>query len=103
MPANSDEALVQIVQPDGGGDVLKPYLGNDLDFITVGGELNKIASNVAMGRSMGGVHWRSDNTRSLRLGEQVATVILRRQSKDNAEPGLSMSYQSFDGYVGGYK
>jgi hypothetical protein len=89
---------VQIVQPDGGGDVLKPYLGDDLDFITVGGELNKIASNVAMGRSMGGVHWRSDNTRSLRLGEQVATVILRRQSKDYAEPGLSMSYQSFDGY-----
>jgi hypothetical protein len=31
MPANSDEALVQIVQPDGGGDVLKPYLGNDLE------------------------------------------------------------------------
>jgi hypothetical protein len=93
-----DNGPVQIVQPDGGGDVLKPYLGNDLDFITVGGELNKIASNVAMGRSMGGVHWRSDNTRSLRLGEQVATVILRRQSKDYAEPGLSMSYQSFDGY-----
>ncbi len=93
-----DGEPVQIVQPDGGGDVLQPYLGDDLDFITVGGELNKIASNVAMGRSMGGVHWRSDNTRSLRLGEQVATVILRRQSKDYAEPGLSMSYQSFDGY-----
>ena len=29
-----------------------------------------------MGRSMGGVHWRSDNTRSLVLGEALAAEIL---------------------------
>ncbi len=90
--------LIQIVEPDAcGSDVLPPLEATQADQLTVGGELNKIASNVAMGRSMGGVHWRSDNTRSLRLGEQVATIILRRQSRDYVEPGLTMSYLNFDG------
>lgn len=40
--------------------------------LTIEGELNKLAMNVAMGRTMGGVHWRSDNTRSLKLGEAIA-------------------------------
>jgi len=35
----------------------------DADAITVESDLNKIACNVATGRSMGGVHWRSDNSR----------------------------------------
>ena len=46
---------------------------NDL---TIEGELNKLAMNVAMGRSIGGVHWRTDNTRSLMLGEAIAAQIL---------------------------
>lgn len=89
------------VAPDGvlagccSGDTM--YKGEDLAAMTVGGELNKLASNVAMGRSMGGVHWRSDNTRSLRLGEQIATVLLRRQCRDYAEPGYALSYRNFDG------
>jgi hypothetical protein len=60
-------------------------------------ELNKLASNVAMGRSMGGVHWRSDNTRSLRLGEEVAIEILRKRSAEYAERPLSFRFRSFDG------
>lgn len=44
--------------------------------LTIEGELNKLAQNVAMGRSMGGVHWRTDNTRSLILGEALAAEIL---------------------------
>jgi hypothetical protein len=44
--------------------------------MTIEGELNKLASNVAMGRSMGGVHWRTDNTRSLILGEAMAAHVL---------------------------
>ncbi|NKE45669.1 vanadium-dependent haloperoxidase [Roseomonas frigidaquae] len=77
---------------------LPPYAGRDADELTVGGELNKIASNVAMGRTMGGVHWRSDNTRSLRLGEVIATVIMAREVKEYAEAGVSFSYCSFDGH-----
>lgn len=81
-PAN--ESPVAISQADANGE-LTPYAGADVDEITVEGELNKIACNVAMGRSMGGVHWRSDNTRSLRLGEQIATEILRVESLQYAE------------------
>lgn len=64
--------------------------------LTIGGELNKIASNVAMGRTMGGVHWRTDNTRSLRLGEQVAIEILRKRTTEYAEKGVSFTFRSFD-------
>lgn len=72
------------------------YAAPDAAMMTVGGELNKLASNVALGRSMGGVHWRSDNTRSLRLGEQVATIMLKRILPTYAERPLSLSYTNFD-------
>jgi hypothetical protein len=53
--------------------------------LTIEGELNKLAMNVAMGRSIGGVHWRTDNTRSLTLGEAIAAHILADITKDLAE------------------
>ncbi len=57
-------------------EVRKPLPAEIANCLTIEGELNKLASNVAMGRSMGGVHWRSDNTRSLILGEAMAAHIL---------------------------
>jgi hypothetical protein len=72
------------------------YCGKDADCMTIGGELNKMASNVAMGRSMGGVHWRSDNTRSLRLGEDIAIEILRKRTLEYAEKPVSFTFRSFD-------
>jgi hypothetical protein len=72
------------------------YKAWGLANLTIGGELNKIASNVAMGRTMGGVHWRTDNTRSLRLGEQVAIEILRKRTTEYAEKGVSFTFRSFD-------
>lgn len=72
------------------------YAGNDAKKMTVGGELNKIASNVAMGRTMGGVHWRSDNTRSLRLGESIALEILRKRTIEYAERPVSFTVRTFD-------
>lgn len=59
------------------GSELKEYKGNDKDEITVHGELNKLASNIAIGRNAGGVHYRTDYTASLTLGEEVAISILR--------------------------
>lgn len=53
--------------------------------LTIEGELNKLASNVAMGRGMGGVHWRTDNTRSLILGEAMAAHVLADITTDLAE------------------
>ncbi len=44
------------------GDGLRtvPYTGPDAHRITVGGELNKLASNVGFGRIFAGIHWRQD-------------------------------------------
>jgi len=44
--------------------------------LTVGGELNKLASNIAIGRDMAGVHWRSDGIEGLKLCEAVAISML---------------------------
>ena len=46
-----------------------PYRGTAL---TVGGELNKLASNIALGRDTAGVHWRSDGIEGLKVGGAVA-------------------------------
>lgn len=89
----------QILQPgsNSANAPLAPYSGPDRADMTVHGELNKLAANVAMGRSMGGVHFRSDNTRSLRLGERVATIMLSRLASGYAERPLGFAYRNFDG------
>jgi membrane-associated phospholipid phosphatase len=56
------------------GTALLPYNGPAL---TVGGELNKLAANMSMGRNFAGVHWRSDAIEGLLLGEKVALEYLR--------------------------
>lgn len=60
------------------GTALETY-GNSGPSLTVGGELNKIAANIAIGRNMAGVHWRTDYIESIRLGEAIAIGILQEQ------------------------
>ncbi len=99
-PVNEDPVVISVADAAGS---LKKYAGADTDQMTVEGELNKIACNVAMGRSMGGVHWRSDNTRSLRLGEQIAAELLRSESMDYAEkrkPGNTAPVWRFTSFNG---
>jgi hypothetical protein len=64
--------------------------------LTVGGELNKLASNVATGRHHAGVHWRSDAYWSLRLGQQVAISILRDQRGTYNENFSGYTFTGFD-------
>lgn len=45
--------------------------------LTVGGEINKLAFNVAMGRNFAGIHYRSDAESSFRLGEDVGIALLQ--------------------------
>jgi hypothetical protein len=71
------------VVPNVDGTALISYTGADKDQLTVGGELNKVAANIAIGRNMAGVHWRSDYTESLKLGEEIAIEILRQQSANH--------------------
>lgn len=84
------------VQPDDEGTALRPYTGPDAGDLTVGGELDKLAANIASARNMAGVHWRSDYSQSARLGETVAIGLLREQ-KLVANETLSFSLTRFDG------
>jgi hypothetical protein len=83
-------------QVNADGTALLDYPGR----LTLAGELNKLASNVAIGRNIAGVHWRSDGTDSLLLGQQVATDLLRHLSTTLVEPtvgGVRFSFLGFDG------
>jgi hypothetical protein len=63
--------------------------------LTVGGELNKLASNISVGRNMAGVHYFTDYIESIRLGEQIACAILEEQAVCYPED-FSMTFTSFD-------
>jgi hypothetical protein len=78
--------------PDGMG--LAAYRGSDL---TVGGELNKLASNVAFGRNFAGIHWRSDTSESLKLGEELAIRYLAEDRGCLNERMEGYSLTRFDG------
>ncbi len=82
------------VMPDPTGQFLVPYVG---DTLTVGGELNKIGSNIALARNIAGVHWRSDGTESLKLGEAVAIAVLKDQKACFNEAFAGYSLTKFDG------
>ncbi len=64
------------MQPNSNGTALVPYTAPDAGDMTIGGELNKLATNVGLARNFAGVHWRSDFTESVKLGEQVALWFL---------------------------
>ncbi|MEO6193326.1 MAG: vanadium-dependent haloperoxidase [Thermoanaerobaculia bacterium] len=91
-----DERFVisQPVVPTPDGLALQPYQGPPL---TVGGELNKLASNIATGRNIAGVHWRSDARESLHLGEELAISILRDQRSLFPETYSGSTFTRFDG------
>ena len=82
--------------PADDGLSLVPYTAGDAGRLTVGGELNKVAANIAIARNMAGVHWRSDYFDSIRLGERVAICLLSNQRNDYFEPGWSFTFTSFD-------
>lgn len=93
------DALTTPVEPTPDGLAVLPYAGADVAQMTVGSELNKIASNVALGRDTAGVHWRSDATESMKLGEQIAIGILKDQRGCYNETFNGFSLTKFDGSV----
>lgn len=83
------------VVPTTDGLNLQPYTGPDT--LTVGGELNKLASNVAIGRNIAGVHWRSDATESHKLGEEIAIRYLMEEKMCFNEQFSGFKLTKFDG------
>jgi hypothetical protein len=78
------------------GSALVPYHGPDL---TVGGELDKLAENVAFGRNYAGVHWRSDAHAGLELGETFAIQYMREMKMCSREQFHGFSLTRFDGTI----
>ncbi len=72
----------QTLVPSADGQTLVRYEGADADRLTVGGELEKLASNVALGRCMAGAGWRGDCVASFQAGEQVALRVLQEHSRE---------------------
>jgi hypothetical protein len=65
--------------------------------LTIGGELNKLAANIGFGRNFAGVHWRSDVTESLKLGEAVAINILQNVKTTCNKNFAGFPLTKFDG------
>jgi hypothetical protein len=76
---------------------LVAYAGADAAQMTVGGELNKLAGNIALFRNAAGVHWRTDYTESLLLGEAVAIGLLQELSLTFNEDDAFFQLTRFDG------
>ena len=88
-----DDQTAFVPTEDGASLVTIPVVGGRL---TVEGELNKLASNISIGRNWAGVHYFSDYIESLRMGEQIAIGILEEQKLTYGE-SFSMTVPLFDG------
>ncbi len=86
---NEDFEIPNSVFTNEDGTKLLPYSGK----LTVGGELNKLASNVGYARDFTGVHWRTDGTEGQLLGEAVAIAFLqdRIQTYNEDFPGYTLT------------
>jgi membrane-associated phospholipid phosphatase len=83
--------------PTSDGLGVMPYAGSDAAQITVGGELNKLASNVGFGRVDAGIHWRQDIVQGMLLGERVAISLLTDQGHLYNENYQGFTFTKFDG------
>jgi hypothetical protein len=96
IKAYFDETFVipNPVQVSSDGLSLVPYIGPPL---TVGGELDKLANNISLGRNIAGVHYRSDATSSLAFGEQFAISVLKQYKKTYNENFSGFSFTGLEG------
>lgn len=91
---DESHVLPEPVQASPDGLSLQPWKGTAL---TLGGELDKLASNISLGRDFAGLHWRSDAVAGLHLGEEVAIRALEEVSLTGNELFSGWSLRRFDG------
>lgn len=96
LKACFDESHVvpEPVVPSPDGLALQKHQGPPL---SIGGELDKLAANISIGRNFAGIHWRSDAAAGLLLGEEVAIRVLREMKITGNEIFESWSLRRFDG------
>ncbi len=88
-----DFVIPNPVEASADGLTLNPFAGT----LTVGGELNKLASNIAISRDTAGVHWRTDGVEGVRLGEEVAMALLEDERATFNEDFLGFTLTRLDG------
>ena len=91
---DESEIVTNCVAASGDGLSLGPL--NDV-ALTVGGEINKLAFNIAMGRDFAGIHYRSEAETGFRLGEDVAIAMLQDQVKTFTEDFAGFVFTRLDG------
>lgn len=82
-----------VVASDDGLSLL-PYNSNAL---TVGGEINKLAGNIAIARDYAGVHYRQDAIQGILLGEKVALNLLSEAKLFLSETNVNFTLTRFSG------
>jgi len=96
MKAWFNESMVfpNPVIPSADGTRLNAY--SDVE-LSIGGEINKLANNISIGRNAAGVHYRTDGEQGMLAGEQQALGLLRdyTQSYNNTFDGFELT--RFDG------
>jgi hypothetical protein len=65
--------------------------------LTVGGEVNKLALNIALGRNLAGIHYRSDAMAGFRLGEDVAMAMMQDLVNTFTEDFTGFEFTRMDG------
>jgi hypothetical protein len=94
---DGDFVVPNPVVPTSDGLTLIPYTGSDAGQITVNGELNKLANNVSFAHGIhAGIHWRSDTSSSVQLGEAVAISMLQDRAATYPEK-FTISFKKIDG------
>lgn len=83
------------VPSDDGCQLIHDPANRQSSDLTLQGELNKLAANVAIGRNMAGVHYYTDYYDSLRMGERIAIGVLQEQMLTYPE-NITMRFNSFD-------
>lgn len=86
-----------VVESTPDGRALVPYRNAQAGLLTVGGELDKLAGNIAAGRNFAGIHWRSDYLQGILLGEEVAINLMRECRMGYTENIAALKLKKFDG------
>ena len=92
----TDSGTRIVYEPSADGSMLNDVSGIYADTLTVEGELNKIAANIATGRDWAGVHYYTDYSESFQMGERIAVGLLQEQKLTYGE-NFSLTVPLFDG------
>lgn len=91
-----------VIQADDTGDNLIDYTDSCINDMTIAGEINKLASNISLGRDWAGVHYRSDSIPGMILGEAIAIDYMEDMLSAQVENNLDctppeITFRKFDG------